>query len=144
MNLIEVAGPTDADVRRLLHAAAMSGDARSFAAVALLLSEMLPLGRLDRLEWANWDRAGKTLIIRTGRGGYRAVPLTALVSRQLALIRSTGDPYIFAPTTPAEPKLRILFQQLLANANLSGFKPADFIGWAARQSAATRLSTATD
>jgi hypothetical protein len=56
--------PTDADVHKLLHASGMSKDPRSFVAVALLLSEMLPVGRLNRLEWANWDRSGKTLITR--------------------------------------------------------------------------------
>jgi hypothetical protein len=135
--------PTDADVRRLLHAAGMSRDPRSFVAVALLLSEMLPVGRMNLLKWENWDRVGRTLIVCAGHGRYRAISLTNLVARQLALIPRLGDPLIFAPATQAAPKLAILFQQILANANLSAYKPADFIGWSERQSAATRHSTAT-
>lgn len=135
--------PTDADVRRLLDISSSSSDRRAIAAVILILSQGLSLTRLNRLSWANWDLAGRTLIIPSRGGRHAVISLTPLMTRVLASIPRGGKALIFAPLSPSSPTLAILFTQVLARASLTAFTAADFVSWSTLQSPATRLSTAT-
>ena len=143
MNVHQQGLPTDADVRRLLDISSRSNDRRAIAAVILILSQGLSLGRLDKVTWANWDVAGRTLILTSRGGRFVVIPLTDLITRVLAAIPRTRKTLVFAPPTTSSPTLGVLFTQLLARAGLSSYTAADFVRWSELQSPATRLSTAT-
>ena len=141
---VDISNATDLQVRSLLFHAGRSQDPRAFPAVGLLLSNAIPLGRVGRLRWANWDAEGKSLIVARGQRPQVVILLTQLLNRRIGMIPRTGSPLIFSPLAPTSPSLEVLIRQLLIRASMSESTVESFLGWSAAQSAAVRLSTVSD
>ena len=135
--------PANEQIKRLLVEAAAYDDHRALPAVCLLLSNALSVERLTRLEWANWDRSGKRLVIPRGRSPIVNIAVSVLMESLLNAIPQHGSRQIFGSTNLAAPSLRVLFTHILIRSGLESYVVADLLAWSEIQTPAVRLSTAT-
>jgi integrase len=136
--------PSDDEVRRLLRASVATSDARSAAAVTILLSLGLRLSVVRQLRWSYVRQKGTQLQTRSKRHSDGIVPITRLLCRQLLAIGpKSALERIFAKPRPESLSLDALFSAILLKAGLSGYHWDDFVEWSGRQSTATKLAVAT-
>jgi integrase len=144
MNLTRCKVPSDDEVRRLLRASVTTGDARSAAAVTILLSLGLRLSVVRQLRWSYVRQKGTQLQTRSKRYSDEIVPITRLLSRQLLAIGPKGTlERIFAKPSPESLSLDALFSAILVRTGLPGYHWNDFVEWSGRQSMTTKLQVAT-
>lgn len=134
--------PPDDAVRKLLPASRACPDARSAAAMSLILSVGTSVGNLTQMRWADLDFETSTLTVRVN-GKTRNVKMTPYLCRQLRAIPRSSGTRVFGRSDPSKPRLGPLIQTLLNSSGLGAYKAVDFVLWSERQSPSTRLRIVT-